>query len=470
MTKKKAKLTTVAVMFASCLTLASPAFSDTTYGPFPITVKGYTGTKTNSVSYTGQMARHVLHDSLKKLAGTGTGEANPALEDEMMAYFSGSKKNKAIIAPVSKDGFKLKQTLVNSISSGKNLSGKSYKGVVNGWPGQMTGAEVLEHMIKKAASAKGGFDPNTGYNYPQLISKFAMGAVFYNQAVDNYLDEKLGADTKPNAKPYKDGAYYSGKEHVWDEGFGYWGAAANALNLSAKENYEVAKMKNFTAADFNNDGEVDLKTEMTFAHAYYASSYDKGGKTNYLHTVTKAFVDGRKLIVAANSKNLTDAQRDQLVGYAAVISSNWEKVIAESVFKYAGSVYKDIGKLEGLLDSNGDTTKAFANYCKHWGELKGFSMAIQSGKNNLGETAVKMNRMIGYGPVLLNASQVTGINSSGEFLKDEALSWGEYKLHMLKIQKLMIDAFGVEARANDQTEGLAALAASLGTSESAEND
>lgn len=297
-----------------------------------------------------------------------------------------------------------------------------------------------------------------------------MGAVFYNQAVDNYLDEKLGADNKPNGKPYKDGAYYSGKEHVWDEGFGYWGAAANALNLSAKENYEVAKMKNFAAADFNNDGEVDLKTEMTFAHAYYASSYDKGGKTNYLHTVTKAFVDGRKLISAANSKNLTDAQRDQLVGYAAVISSNWEKVIAESVFKYAGSVYKDIGKLEGLLDSNGDTTKAFANYCKHWGELKGFSMAIQSGKNNLGETAVKMNRMIGYGPVLLNASQVTGINSSGEFLKDEALSWGEYKLHMLKIQKLMIDAFGVEARANDQTEGLAALAASLGTSESAEND
>jgi hypothetical protein len=97
-------------------------------------------------------------------------------------------------------------------------------------------------------------------------------------------------------------------------------------------------------------------------------------------------------------------------------------------------------------------------------------MAIQSGKNNLGETALKMNRMIGYGPVLLNSSQVTGINSSGDFIKDEALSWGEYKLHMLKVQKLMVDAFGVEARANDQTEGLAALAASLGTSESAEND
>lgn len=440
------------------------------YGPFPITLKGYSGDKKNSVSYTGQMARHALHDSLKKLAGTGTGKKNLALEAEMMAYFAGSKKNKAIISPVSKDGFKLKQTLVNSISSGKNLSGKSYKGVVNGWPGQMTGAEVLEHMIKKAASTKGGFDPNTGYNYPQLISKFAMGAVFYNQAVDSYLDEKLGADSKPNGKPYKDGAYYTGKEHVWDEAFGYWGAAAHAMHLSAQENYDVAKMKNFDAADFNGDGEVDLKTEMTFAHAYYASSFDKGGKTNYLNTVTQAFVDGRKLITSANGKNLTDAQRAQLVDYAAVISSNWEKVIAESIFKYAGSVYKDIVKLEAILESNGDTEKAFATYGKHWGELKGFSMAIQCGKINLGETAVKMNRMIGFGPVLLNASQVTGVNSSGDFLKDEAMSWGEYKLHMLKIQKLMIDTFGVEARANDQTEGLAALAHSLGSANSAEND
>ena len=98
----------------------------------------------------------------------------------------------------SKGDFKIKQTLLNEISSGKNLSGKSYKGIVNGWPGGLTGAEVLEHMINKAAEHGSAFDPNTGYNYPQLISKFARGAVFYNQAVDNYLDEKLGPDNKPN--------------------------------------------------------------------------------------------------------------------------------------------------------------------------------------------------------------------------------------------------------------------------------
>ena len=109
-----------------------------------------------------------------------------------------------------------------------------------------------------------------------FLSKFAMGAVFYNQAVDGYLDEKL---SKPNSKPYKDGAYYTGLEHVWDEAWGYWGASANCLNLTAQQSYDIAKMKDMDAADTNKDGMADLKSEYVFAHAYYASSFDKGGKT-----------------------------------------------------------------------------------------------------------------------------------------------------------------------------------------------
>jgi hypothetical protein len=475
MLSNKTKLNAVGLLVAglSPLMIAGMAYGDSSnnYGPFPVTVKGYEGSATNSVSYSGQIARHVLHDSLKKLASAGDGGSNAeAAEAEMMAYFAGSDKNKAIIAPASKDDYQMKQTLMNSLSKGKKLSNKSYKGVINGWPGQMTGPEVLEFMIKKAAMTKGGFDPSTGYNYTQLISKFAMGAVFYNQAVDNYLDEKLAADNKPNNKPYKDGKHYTGKEHVWDEAFGYWGAAAHTLNLSAKESYEVAKKKNLAASDANGDGVIDLKSEMTFAHAYYASSFDKGGKTNYLHTVTRAFLDGRKLITSANGEALTDSQRAQLRSYAAIIGENWERVIAESTFKYAGSVYKDITKMEEMMDAGEDVASTYAKYCKHWGELKGFSMALQTGKDNLGETAVKLNRLIGFGPVTLNASQVTGVDSSGEYLKDEASSWGEYKLHMLKLQKLLIDEFSVVARSKDQTANMEALADKLGDSDSAEND
>jgi hypothetical protein len=41
------------------------------YADFPITVKNYTGTKTHSEAYTGQIARHTLHNSAKKLVSKG---------------------------------------------------------------------------------------------------------------------------------------------------------------------------------------------------------------------------------------------------------------------------------------------------------------------------------------------------------------------------------------------------------------
>ena len=189
------------------------------YGPYPITLKGYEGDETNSVKYTGQMARQVLHDSLKKLVKTGDLE-------KMMAYYNG-EDGLEIIAPKSKDGFPVMQTMVAEIGSG-NLSGKMYKGYIPGW-GNLTGPEALEHMMQKASENGGDFDPSTGFDYTQLISKFAMGAVFYNQAVNNYLGSKMEIGQKPNNKPYKDGAYYTGKEHSWDEAFGYWGAPAHSL-------------------------------------------------------------------------------------------------------------------------------------------------------------------------------------------------------------------------------------------------
>jgi hypothetical protein len=331
----------------------------------------------------------------------------------------------------------------------------------------MTGPEVLESMIIKAA-ATGGVDVSAGYDYTQLISKFAMGAVFYNQAVDNYLDEKLAADTKPNSKPYKDGACYTGKEHVWDEAFGYWGAAAHSLHLTAEQNYNIAKRKDMAAADHNGDGKVDLKSEYVFAHAYYASSFDKSGNTDYFNTVTQAYLDGRKLITAANGENLTDAERAKLVAYADTIATNWEKVIAEAVFKYAGETYETLVALESVSDE--DLPKLFGKHMKYWGELKGFALALQTGKSNLGETAVKLNRMVGMGPMLMDETQVVGMDDSGNYVMGKNFSWNENKLHMLKVQKMMVDVFGVKAKSHDQLGNMSDLAASLGSSDSAEND
>ncbi len=468
---KQVLFSAIVLASASSFSMAAGHGNHDVYADFPVTVKGYKGDKKVSVSYTGQMARHVLHNSLKKLAGKGNGAANEKLKAEMLAYFEG-QKGLDIVTPVSKDGFAVKQTKVDDLSKGKNLIGKTYKGEISGWPGAMTGPEVIKFMIEKASSTEKGFDPLTGYDYGQLISKFAMGAVFYNQAVDNYLDEKLEADNKPNNKPYSDGAYYTGKEHAWDEGFGYFGAPAHAMKLGPNETYNIAKQKPevFAAADYNKDGVVDLVTEMTYAHAYYAADSDKSGKTEYLHIIMQAFIDGRQLIADAKGKALSDKQRSELKAYAKVISENWEKVLAEAVFKYAGSVYKDLKGLKEIVESNGDASKAFRTYAKHWGELKGFALALQVGKENLGETAVKLNRMIGFSPVLLGNTQVIAIDNEGNYIQGPSESMEEYMLHMLKVQKLMVDQFGIQARKNDALASLGDLSDKLGSGNSAEND
>ena len=467
MIMKKLKITTAIVAVALSGTMA---LSDG-YGPFPVTLKGYSGDKTNTVSYSGQIARHVLEQSLKKLAGKGNGGGNAAdLEAQMLSYFNGSDDDLPIIAPKSKDGFKIKQTSLHQISKGKNISGKFYDGAMPAWPGNMSGKDVAYNMIAMAAKSNKGFDADTGYDWAQLISKYTMGAMAYNQAVDNYLDEKLSAEKKPNNKPYKDGAHYTGKEHSWDEAFGYWGAAAHQHGFNPNKVYEIAKMKNQGVADKNGDGMVDLKSEYVFGPCYYAAAFDRSGtkSTNYTNTMFDAFLDGRKLITAAAGDALSESERSQLKAYAATIEENWEKVLAEAVFKYAGSVYKDINKMKDL--SGDDLNKAYRAYAKHWGELKGFAMAMQSGKSNLGATATKMNELIGFGPVTLNNSYVTGMDSNGNFVMDRKKSWSDYQLHMLKIQQMMVDQFSVKARANDGLNDLQALTDKLDSASSAETD
>lgn len=387
----------------------------------------------------------------------------------MLQYFNGKDPELAIIAPADKNGIDIKQSKMGEISGGANLAGKFYNGAMPAWPGNMTGKDVAMHMIKQAAKSKGGFDAANGLDWGQLISKYTMGAVSYHQAVDNYLDEKMQADVKPNGKPYKDGAYYTGKEHSWDEAFGYWGAAAHSIQLSPKDNYSVAKMKALELSDANKDGVVDLKTEMVFGPAYYAAGADKGGKTKYLPTMFNAFVDGRNIITAAKGENLSADDLAKLQAHAATISKNWEKVLAEAAFKYAGSVYKDIKKT-GAAANDEEKMKAYRAYAKHWGELKGFVMAMQTGKNNLGETAVMLNDLIGFGPVTLDNSYVTGIDVNGDFVRDRRMTWADYQLNMLKVQKLLADKFGVQARANDALGDMAGLAGKLGNASNAETD
>ena len=282
MVNKINRISTTLCGIAGILAFTAPAYADgDVYADFPVTVKGYAGSAKDSVSYKGQIARHVLHDSLKKLAGSGNGSADPALKAKMMAYFEGKEPGRAIIAPVSNGAFAIQQSMVDDISKSRELASKTYKGAIAGWPNGMTGPEVVTFWIDKASAADKGFDLNNGYSYAQLISKFIMGAVFYNQVVDGYLDENLGADKKPNDKPYGEGAAYTGKEHSWDEAFGYFGTPAHTLKLSADDIYDINKLggkspeETLAKADYDRDGKIDLYREMAFGPAYYAAGFDR---------------------------------------------------------------------------------------------------------------------------------------------------------------------------------------------------
>ena len=115
-----------ALFALAALPVAAHAEGDV-YAGFPVTLKGYEGSATTSVSYGGQIARQVLHDSLKKLAGKGTGAPDAELKAKMTAYFEGKDAGRAIIAPATKGPFVVKQSGVDELSKGTNLAGKTYK-------------------------------------------------------------------------------------------------------------------------------------------------------------------------------------------------------------------------------------------------------------------------------------------------------------------------------------------------------
>ena len=132
------------------------------YGPFPITEKSYNGSKKNSVSYGGQIARQLQHNALKKLASKGNpGDPTNAPEKKMLNYFNTKDKSKtlAILDPSPNSSkFPVKQKMIGDLSGGANLSGKADKRIQTSWPGNMSGVDVIKFMIKKAGKTKGGVD------------------------------------------------------------------------------------------------------------------------------------------------------------------------------------------------------------------------------------------------------------------------------------------------------------------------
>ncbi len=80
-----------------------------------------------------------------------------------------------------------------------------------------------------------------GHEHVQLVEKGLMGAVFFNQAVDNYLDiDNLLADDN---ETLVEGKTYTEREHHFDEGFGYFGAGVDFPAEGAVSEYHAKYAK-----------------------------------------------------------------------------------------------------------------------------------------------------------------------------------------------------------------------------------
>ena len=75
-----------------------------------------------------------------------------------------------------------------------------------------------------------------------------------------------------------------------------------------------------------------------------------------------------------------------------MICSNWEKVIGGS-FSSMPALFTKILKMK----DNSNDAKMFGKYVKHWGELKGFALALEAGKTDRSSVANRLTSLMDMG-------------------------------------------------------------------------
>lgn len=374
-----------------------------------------------NVSYTGQIARHVLIAELNHYIGNqlqadlddGTTFQS---RDEILAKLNSYYRT----TDVQYDNFPItfmsdaNQGFITDISSSpKDLNGKIAgndnsaldqhqdwnNGDFAGWG--VTGSTTPEGLIdiffgQLADNAElhrtGGIRQSVlnenisevyinadGTDLKQLIQKFLLMAVAYSQGTDDYLDD-ANVGKGLNSDFNQDGTKaYSVLEHQFDEGFGYFGASREYLSYSDNELSGDAGEND--RADWNNnhdtdaDGKFDLTAEVNFGNSVNAAKRDRGtagnaAPTDFTKQIMEAFIEGRKIINDNAGVELTADQFTALLAQRDIVVDGWERSIASTVIHYINDTHADLANL-GTDDFN------FEDAAKHFSELKGFALGLQ---------------------------------------------------------------------------------------------
>jgi hypothetical protein len=391
------------------------------------------GDGTDSVAYDGQTARHLLVMALERhLTGLTTrldtdffpqpGDVRGELEFffEFDSDTSGELPHGLSFSPPP-----LQQTW-DDVSKGKNLVGKlagntavtdhrDWSTSFTGWGA--VGSTTPEQLVRdwfdlvdaQAVAWADGTPPldpfgnpvanatitPDGHDLRQLLGKFLTVGVAFSQGADGYLDDDVpGKGLLADHSALVDGKPYTELEHQWDEGFGYFGASRD-MGLRTLD--EIADTP---ALDANDDGAIDLLSEVVYGHAGNAAKRDRGSKvaSDLTTQAWDGFAGGRQLLAQTDGP-LTDAEMDMLVRFRDDAVGAWEAAIAATALHYANKTLKELSKV-------GQESFSFAEYAKVWSELKGFALGLQFNRRSPMSQAdfVTLHALIGDAPVSPAAS------------------------------------------------------------------
>lgn len=342
----------------------------------------------SAVAYPGQVTRNLLIADLKfQTDDLGASGASPA--NNLQRRYTESSENLGdldILTP-QKRGFTAADDQENygDIAEGKTLQGKatspyaddrtliaSSELPITGSNDVTADALIVDYLDRMESNSQDDsqlgtpavYTTDEGVNMSQIVNKLLLGAVAYSQGTDKYLDDVLNTDDSPNSQDGENP--YSTLGHVWDEAFGYFGAAREFDAF-----YDSNGLTD-NALDRDGDGRIDLESEFVYTWADYAVDRGTVNGIGFHETAFQAFLAGRTAII-------NEASIDEIRSHRDDARAAWEKVVAANVVHYLNSME---GDLSGLSDDDTITREALGEETalelnEHWSEAKPFAWALQ---------------------------------------------------------------------------------------------
>lgn len=430
----------------------------------------------DSISYSGQVARHLLINELNNYIGAevksgyglqkdlddGVFASEEKVLEKLISYYDGDWElevaDRALTTSTTPDA---KQGKFGDISSSsKNLNGKiagndktgqhkdwSTDFVAFGAKGSQSPEQLIRALLAEIAKNAGeaisgnvrqdqlGNDITKVYlaadgrDLKQLVQKILLGSVAFSQGADDYLDDDTeNKGLRTDHSKVVDGKTYTNLEHQFDEGFGYFGAAHDYLAYTDEEIAKKGGRDDHQGMhDTDSDSMIDFLSEFNFGHSQNAAKRDRGSvgnakPTDLTNEAMVAFIAGRKLLADTAGKALEADQMLELQGFRDLALMAWEKSIAATAIHYINDTTDD-------YDNFGTDSFKYTNLAKHWSELKGFVVSLQFNPRSPLTDAQheEVNRLIKDAPVL------------------KADELDAYKADLIKARDILRDAYSFEA-------------------------